>query len=408
MATAISDRHVESLHRVHIAAPISADGRPAGVAFAEFTTAQFDEVLEYQRRLSLTRRLLTGAVIVLAINIFLYWYVHRPVGSLLKAVKAVTRGTMTAKVPVHGHDEIGKLADRFNAMVERIRTTTDENRKLYEALQEAHRGLQRKVDEATAEVREKNRELAHTNQLLSTAQREAARAQRLSAIGQLAATVAHKIGTPLTALSGHVQLLEEDPNLNDDARRRLQTVEGQIEQTSRIIQDLLIYARRPEPVFAPLDLNQCLDECLSLLRPEIDGHNVTLVKELDPRLEKLQADQQQIQEVLCNLIDNALDAMPQGGQLTVRTYSLPPTGPRALDERYAVEIDDTGPGIEPEMKGQIFQPFFTTKKSGHGTGLGLAIALESIRAHGGTITVDSEPGKGAHFVVSLPVSGGEN
>jgi two-component system NtrC family sensor kinase len=353
----------------------------------------------------LTRRLLTGAVIVLAINIFLYWYVHRPVGSLLRAVKAVTRGTMTATVPVHGNDEIGKLADRFNAMVERIRTTTEENQKLYDALQEAHRGLQRKVDEATAEVREKNKELARTNQLLSSAQREAARAQRLSVIGQLAATVAHKIGTPLTALSGHVQLLQEDPNLNDDARRRLRTVEKQIEQTSKIIQDLLIYARRPEPVFAPLDLNQCVDECLSLLRPEIDRRNVILVKDLDPGLGKVEADQQQLQEVFCNLIDNALDAMPQGGTLTAKSYAV-----RSADSgtRYAVEIADTGQGIEPDLLEQIFQPFFTTKKAGRGTGLGLAIALESIRAHGGTITVESEPAKGARFIVSLPVSGGQN
>jgi HAMP domain-containing protein len=190
-ATAVSDPQREPEHRLKIAAPISVDGRVVGAAYAEFTTAQFDELLEYQRRLSFSRRLLTGAVIVLAINLFLYWYVHRPVGTLLTAVKAVTHGTMTATVPVHGHDEIGKLADRFNAMVERIRTTTEENKELYDALQHAHQGLQVKVDEATTEVRQKNRELARTNELLSSAQRDAARAQRLSAIGQLAATVAH-------------------------------------------------------------------------------------------------------------------------------------------------------------------------------------------------------------------------
>jgi two-component system NtrC family sensor kinase len=193
--------------------------------------------------------------------------------------------------------------------------------------------------------------------------------------------------------------------LNDDARRRLRTVEKQIEQTSKIIQDLLIYARRPEPVFAPLDLNQCVDECLSLLRPEIDRRNVILVKDLDPGLGKVEADQQQLQEVFCNLIDNALDAMPQGGTLTAKSYAV-----RSADSgtRYAVEIADTGQGIEPDLLEQIFQPFFTTKKAGRGTGLGLAIALESIRAHGGTITVESEPAKGARFIVSLPVSGGQN
>jgi signal transduction histidine kinase len=404
-STAVSNPQGD-LHRLQTAAPISLEGKVVGAAYAEFTTAQFDEVLEYQRRLSITRRLLTGGVIVLAINLFLYWYVHRPVRALLSAVKAVTQGTMTATVPVHGQDEVGKLADRFNVMVERIRTTTREKNELYEELQRAHNSLQIKVDDATAEVRQKNRELARTNELLSSAQREAARAQRLSAIGQLAATVAHKIGTPLTALSGHIQLLQEDPNLTTDARRRLHTVEGQIEQTSRIIQDLLIYARKPEPVMAPLDLNACLDECLALLRPEIDRRNVGLVTELDPAVGKVEADQSQIQEVFCNLIDNAIDAMPQEGTLTVRSYTMAAPTSGGTAGRCVVEIADTGQGIAPEMMEQIFQPFFTTKRAGRGTGLGLAIALETIRAHEGSITVESEPGKGARFVVQLPASGG--
>lgn len=400
-ATSVSDPQRDPVHRLKIASPISVDGRLVGAAYAEFSTAQFDELLDYQHRLSLTRRLLTGGILVLTINLFLYWYVHRPVGALLNAVKAVTQGTMTTSVPVCGHDELGTLADRFNIMVERIRTATEENKQLYEALQQAHKELQAKVDEATAEVRRKNRELARTNELLSSVQREAARAQRLSAIGQLAATVAHKIGTPLTALSGHVQLLQEDTRLNPDARRRLRTVEAQIEQTSRIIQDLLIYARKPEPVRTTLDLNQCLDECLALLQPELDRRNVALVKTLHPGLGKVEADQQQLQEVFCNLIENALDAMPTGGMLTVRTSE--PEGDKGP---CAVEIADTGQGIAPELQEQIFQPFFTTKKAGRGTGLGLAISLETIRAHGGTITVESEPGKGARFVVLLPASGG--
>ncbi|HJU05620.1 MAG TPA: ATP-binding protein [Nitrospiraceae bacterium] len=395
-----------NLHRLQTAAPISLEGKVVGAAYAEFTTAQFDEVLEYQRRLSITRRLLTGGVIVLAINLFLYWYVHRPVRALLSAVKAVTQGTMTATVPVHGKDEIGKLAGRFNIMVERIRTTTKENKELYEALQRAHDCLQIKVEEATAEVWQKNRELARTNELLSSAQRDAARAQRLSVIGQLAATVAHKIGTPLTALSGHIQLLQEDPNLTSEARRRLHTVERQIEQTSRIIQDLLIYARKPEPVMAPLDLNACVDECLALLRPEIDRQNVMLVADLDAAVGKVVGDQQQLQEVFCNLIDNALDAMPQSGTLTVRSRLMPASKPGGDEGRCVVEIADTGQGIAPELKDQIFQPFFTTKRAGRGTGLGLAIAMETIRAHEGSLTVESEPGKGARFIVQLPISGG--
>jgi signal transduction histidine kinase len=407
LGTATTDPLRDAQHRLQIASPISVDGRVIGAAYAEFSTAQFDDVLEYQHQLSLSRRVITGAVIVLAINIFLYWYVHRPVGALLKAVKAVTEGTMTTTVPVSGEDEIGTLASRFNRMVERIRTTTDENACLFDALQQAHNGLQVRVDEATAEIRQKNRELARTNELLSSAQRDAARAQRLSAIGQLAASVAHKIGTPLTALSGHIQLLQEDSELTQDARRRLQIVEGQIEQTSRIIQDLLIYGRKPEPVLERMDLKACIEDCLSLMRPEIARRNVSLLADFNGLPFPIHGDSQQLQEVFCNLIDNALDAMPETGCLTIRMH--PMCGPQSPSlqtegpDSYAVDIIDTGQGIPRDRMNQIFEPFFTTKKAGRGTGLGLAIAAETIRAHGGAIAVESEPGKGSRFTVTLPL-----
>lgn len=395
--SSISDGRGSQDHRLRVAAPIWVEGRLIGAAFGEFSTAQFDEVLDYQHNLSLTRRLITGAILFVAINLFLYWYVHRPVGALVTAVQKVASGDTTAAVPVRGNDELGTLGARFNEMVDRIRRTTTENQRLYDELQQALHGLQVRVDEATAEIRQKNRELARTNELLSSAQRDAARAQRLSVIGQLAATVAHKISTPLTALSGHVQLLQEDPNLGTDARRRLRTIEAQIEQTSRIIQDLLMYARKPDLSLAPIDLNACVEECLALLRPELDRHHVGLLAELGADLGRVEADQQQLQEVFCNIIENALDAMPDGGTLTVRTRRVDGDDPCCL-----VEIADTGHGIAAELQEDIFQPFFSTKKPGSGTGLGLAIAAETVRAHGGQIAVESEPGRGASFSISLP------
>jgi signal transduction histidine kinase len=403
----ISDvRGWETTHRINVASPLTIDGRLVGATYAEFSTAMFDELQAAQRRLELTRILIKGLVVVLAINLFLYFRVHRPVIALLSAVEAVARGKLLTTVPVRGRDEIGQLAERFNLMVDRIRAAKEENTLLYEKLRLAHDSLQVKVEEATAELRKKNRELARTNELLSTSQREVARSQRLSAIGQLAATLAHQIGTPLTAVSGHLQLLEEDPQLGDEARKRLKIVETQIDRESRIIQDLLIYARKPDPVFLPMDLNACLEECLALLRPEIDRRHVALKLLLDPALPKAQADSQQIHEVFCNLIENAMDAMSEGGTMTVQSQALevPPT--EVPNGWLAIDIADTGSGIAPEHREQIFQPFFTTKKAGRGTGLGLAIAFDTIRSHGGQVLVDSEPGKGTRFRVLLRGSEG--
>ena len=262
------------------------------------------------------------------------------------------------------------------------------------------RRAERELRHTSEELMRKHRALARTNELFSAAQPEAARARRLSTIGQLAATVAHKIGTPLTALSGHIQLMAEDPQLSAESRQRLQTIEAQVERTSKIIQDLLLYARKPDPVFSLLDLNACLEECLILFQPELERRRVELITEFSPRIGTVTADQQQLQEIFNILIENALDAMAQGGTLSVRSRLEPGTG------RIAVSFQDSGCGIEPTLVSQIFEPFFTTKKAGQGTGLGLTIARDAVRTHGGQILVESEPGKGSTFTVLLPAGEG--
>jgi len=396
----------KNTHRVFLAAPIVLKDVVVGATYAEFSTRQMDEALESIHQASRTRRLQTGLAIVVVINLFLYYKVHRPVKRLLTAVESVSQGTMTSVVPVEEQDELGELAGTFNDMVRKIREATQANAQLTESLREMNDSLQQKVIEGTAEVLEKNRALAQTNELLSAAQRDAARAQRLSAIGQVAATVAHKIGTPLTALSGHIQLLAEDQTLSTESRRRLQTVEAQIERTSKIIQDLLLYARRPDPVRSPIDLNACVAECLALFQPEFDRQRITLATEWSYQIEKVEADSQQLHEVFHSLIENALDAMPDGGTLVVRVSPYTASGEPAHRPWVAVELIDTGCGMSGEQLVQIFQPLFTTKRAGRGTGLGLASALETVRAHGGDIKVESALKKGSRFTIELPVDGG--
>jgi two-component system NtrC family sensor kinase len=200
--------------------------------------------------------------------------------------------------------------------------------------------------------------------------------------------------------------MAEDSTLSAESRQRLETVEAQIERTSKIIQDMLLYARRPEPVRSPLDLNACVTECLALFRPEFARRKIALVTEWNQQMDKIEADAQQLQEVINNLIENALDAMPAGGTLITRISPHVKLEQPDLRTWVEVEIADTGCGMEAEQMAQIFQPFFTTKKARRGTGLGLAIAVETIRAHGGHIKVDSDPGKWSRFTIVLPTDGG--
>jgi signal transduction histidine kinase len=185
-------------------------------------------------------------------------------------------------------------------------------------------------------------------------------------------------------------------------------VEAQIERTSRIIQDLLLYTRRAPPVRTKIDINECVRECASLFRTECERQHVTCITELTADLPPVEADRQHMQEAFNHLIENALQAMPNGGSLCLRTAHADPVMlGRGLHQAgaIAIEIADTGHGIKPDHLAQIFQPFFTTKQAGRGTGLGLAIVQETVRAHDGRITVDSEPGKGTTFTIQLPVAG---
>lgn len=329
-----------------------------------------------------------GLLLTLSLMALLYFGLHRPMQALLARMDAVLQGQRPAPLPIQGPDEVRQLAEQFNVLAEEVKTAVEERAA---------------VDAVTSELEERNRELSEANAFLSISQWEAGRAQRSAAIGQLAATIAHQIGTPLTALSGHMQLLGEDPQVGLEARKRLRIVEAQIDRASRIIQELLLSTRRPDPALAQVDVNACLDLCVSLLLPEMNRRRVKLVRHLSPDLELIAADPRQIQDVFCHLIENALDAMPGGGTLTIESKAVEAARDDRVPGWVVVEVTDTGRGIATEYRDQIFKPFFTTKKAAGGMGLGLPIVMETLRAHGGRVMVDSETGRGASFRLLLPV-----
>lgn len=393
-------------HRMSLAVPVRIQQEVVGALYAEVWTGQFDSLLAHHRTWSITIRTFAGVLIVVAINLFLYFHVHRPLRRLQSAVTAVAKRDLTASVPVERQDEIGLVGVQFNLMVEQLRLVAEENRRLYEALKEANDSLQGRVAEATAELLKRNQELEDLNEVLSATQRETARVQRLAVLGQTVATVAHRIGTPLTGISGHIQLLAEDPSLSEPIRSRVKTVMGQIERLSRVIQDLLTLARKPEPPRTRLDVNAVLEQVLNLFRPGIEQQRIELVTEFGDNMPPIAADGAQLHEVFTNLIDNALDAMPRGGRLMVRTYLQEASDAGGRSRCIVAEIGDTGTGIDPQHRDRVFEPFFTTKPLGLGTGLGLAIAKEAVRLHGGQLTVTSTVGKGTCAKVSLPAPGG--
>jgi signal transduction histidine kinase len=252
--------------------------------------------------------------------------------------------------------------------------------------------LQEKVAQATAELR-------HLNGTLFEARREMGRLERLAAVGEVAAMVAHEVGTPLTSVSGHLQLLAEEAQ-EPHVKERLSVIERHVERAVATIQGFLDSARFPAPNRHPIQLNVLIQEVLTLASPGIARQpGVQVVTELSPELPEVFADGNQLRQVLLNLVTNALDAMPEGGQVCLRTW---PVFAAEGSVYVQVQIADTGLGIAPEDLRQIFDPFFTTKGPGHGTGLGLAICQRIVKAHHGSLKVQSEKGQGTTFLMTLP------
>ncbi len=221
-------------------------------------------------------------------------------------------------------------------------------------------------------------------------------ADRLATIGQLAAGVAHELNEPLGNILGFAQLVKKNPKLPKQIGSDLDKIETASLYAREIVKKLLIFARQTPTKKAKITLNKVVDESLGLFEGRLEKEGIELKKSLSPELPDIPADAGQINQVLVNLIVNAIQAMPNGGTLTVRTG--------AINGHALIYVEDTGIGMSNEVMEQIFLPFFTTKDIDKGTGIGLAVVHGIITSHGGSIDVISKENVGTCFQIKLPVT----
>ncbi len=246
-------------------------------------------------------------------------------------------------------------------------------------------------------VEQLNRQLQDQQQHLKATQEQLIRSDRLATVGELAASLAHEIRNPLAGISGALHVLSEELPRGGPQQSLLAEVQTEITRMNKTLTDLLWHARPPALQYLPLDVNGVVEQSLWFL-PMGSQSGILVVKALAPDLPALNLDPNLLHQAFLNILINARQAMPQGGELTVRTRFREIAGGASVVE---VEIADTGIGIPPEHLPHVFKPFFTTKAQG--TGLGLAIAARIVEQHGGRIGVESQPGRGATFRVSLPL-----
>jgi len=244
-------------------------------------------------------------------------------------------------------------------------------------------------------LQQRNLELEMRMGELRRTQAQLIQSAKMAAVGELAAGVAHELNNPLNSVLGSSELLLERARLDGRDRERLEAIARQAWRASDIIRNLLDFARQRGTLRDWADVNQVVSDSLSLLRQRLENDGVILVEEYADDLPPLLLNASRLKEVFLSLTLNALQAMPEGGRLTVRTEQR--------GDRVAVTFVDDGEGIVADVQQRIFEPFYTTRPVGQGTGLGLSVSLGIVQDHGGTIQVDSRPGKGATFVVWLPV-----
>lgn len=224
--------------------------------------------------------------------------------------------------------------------------------------------------------------------------------EQLASLGRMAAGVAHEINNPLSVISGMLQELIRKTGRDDPLQTKFSRMRKVADRIGKIVDGLLHFSRQSRTHFIPTDIHGIIEESLSMIEEKRPLRKIKLIKRYSKKLPKVSVERDQISQVIINLVSNAIDAMPNGGELTIKTeYDK--------DEEYiTILVKDTGTGISPEAKRKLFTPFYTTKPVGYGTGLGLAISYGIIRSHRGIIDVKSETGKGSAFTIKLPTGNG--
>lgn len=304
--------------------------------------------------------------------------VHTPVRAMIKSAKALAHGDHSVRVPELTRDELGVLAHTFNLMSRDLERAHSE-------LLEWAQTLENRVDQKTAE--------------LERAQEQILQVEKLASLGRLAAVVAHEINNPLSSVVTYAKILlrrlaaKEATQECAQSAQYLESIASEASRCGEIVASLLSFARQHGGEFQPVNLASVVEKSVFLVNHKLEMSSVSVVQELAD-LPALQADAGQLQQALMALLINACEAMERGGTITLRT--------RAWEKGQVLVVEDTGPGMAPDVADKAFEPFFTTKSATSGVGLGLSVVYGIVRRHGGTIDLKTEPGKGCRFTITLP------
>jgi signal transduction histidine kinase len=354
-------------------------GQPVGALYVGLLEAPFTS-LKKQAWLGLFALLLIGGAFGYLLAREISRHLSRPILQLAQSAERVADGERDIQLPVPGEDEIGHLTAAFNRMTVALKQRDED-------LGSLTRDLENQVARRTAELEEKS--LA-----LMRAQEELLRSELLAAIGSLAAGVAHEINNPAAIIRGNVEILLMEIPPGDNGREEAEEILKQTERVSLITDNMLAFAREQAIHPEQVRIYPIIEDILAQISHQVPLRQVSICRELTSSLPPIVADGERLRQVFTNIVVNALQAMDGQGTLSISD--------RSADGMIEIRFADTGPGIPPEIREKIFNPFFTTKK--RGSGLGLSVSYGIIKALGGSIAVESATGQGSIFIVQLPMA----
>jgi two-component system NtrC family sensor kinase len=355
--------------------------RMLGFVESGFSLALLDKTIKQQSLAIAAFVLIFLAVISVVLCSILWKLVSTPVSMLVDGMQRVAAGNLEYKVTINTRDEMGELAQSFNAMTLELSRAKGE-------LIAWGTMLEKRVGEKT--------------EMIKNAQAQLIQSEKLASLGRMAAGVAHEINNPLTGVVTFGHLLLNTLAAGSQERKDVEVIIEQANRCSNIIKGLLGFSRATSTEKAEVNINDLLKTTLDIVKHKADFFNIQIVTRLDESIPPVWAGGLQLEQVFINMIMNAADAMEGEGTLIISTR-------RIMDnnrEFAEVEFNDTGYGISEKDLPNIFEPFFTTKPVGKGTGLGLAVSHGIIEDHGGTILVKSEVEKGTSFFIRLPLHNG--
>ena len=308
--------------------------------------------------------------------------IYRPLSQIRSTLQRAAAGQLSARVAIDRLDDIGVVGSGLNDILH--------------GLEQLNNAVDVRVAAATEVLRQKSAAITDSHRERAVLSEELARAGRLAALGQAAANMAHQIGTPLNLISGYAQLLIQSSRGDVATIERLKSIQEQASKVTAIVRTALDISRPATVVYERCDLAALARRVCQMAAPMLENARVDVEVVAPAQPAEVLADTLQLELALLNLVSNSVDAMPSGGQLTVRLSHA--------DAQVRLEVEDTGPVIPTAVVGHLFDPWVTTKPPGKGSGLGLSIARQVIVSHGGTIGVENRPRGGAVFTITLPAA----